>query len=262
MAGAVCVVSLTLLLEACARSPIHEPVTLTLLEEWSTKIFNEAREQELQQFTRETGIRVKLLPSPESAREKLELWQDLLRIGASGPDVYGIDVIWTRILNEYFLDLRPYFGNESPLQFPAITASYSVDNKLVAIAYRADIGLLFYRTDLLRGYGYQTISVNNPDAIRAWRRAARWVGSISPPGVGGYVEADALNVWIAGAAFMRNWPTAFVDSQAAGSPIRNRFDITILPAGKGGLFRNSTTCLMYLDQIPVLPCCVRHSGPA
>jgi len=289
-------VLLSLLLEGCTRPPVHEPVTLTLLEEWTTETFNKARQQELQQFTRETGIQVKLLPSPESAREKLALWQDLLRTGASGPDVYGIDVIWTRILNEYFLDLRPYFGNEIPLQFPAITASYTVDNKLVAIAYRADIGLLFYRTDLLREYGYpepprtwdelemmaariqagerakgkkefwgfvwqggatealtcnalewqasegggqiieadKTISVNNPDAIRAWQRAARWVGSISPPGVSGYVEADALNVWIAGAAFMRNWPTAFVDGQAAGSPIRNKFDITVLPAGKEG----------------------------
>src|ERR1017187_8299725 len=154
MAAAVCIVLLSLLLGSCTRPPVREPVTLTLLEEWTTKTFNEARQQELQQFTGETGIRVKLLPSPESAREKLALWQDLLRTGASGPDVYGIDVIWTRILNEYFLDLKPYFGNEISLQFPAITASYSVDNKLVAIAYRADIGLLFYRTDLLREYGY------------------------------------------------------------------------------------------------------------
>src|SRR5580658_3739289 len=100
IAGAVCMVLLTLLLDGCTRPAVHEPVTLTLLEEWTTKTFNEARQQELQQFTRETGILVKLLPSPESAREKLALWQDLLRTGAAGPDVYGIDVIWTRILNE------------------------------------------------------------------------------------------------------------------------------------------------------------------
>jgi trehalose/maltose transport system substrate-binding protein len=44
-----------------------------------------------------------------------------------------------------------------------------------------------------------------------------------------------MNAWVAGeAAFMRNWPTAYVDSQAAGSPIRNKFDIALLPAGKAG----------------------------
>jgi trehalose/maltose transport system substrate-binding protein len=297
MAGAVCIVLLSLLLEGCTRPSTHEPVTLTFLEEWTTKTLGEGRQQELKQFTRETGIRVKLLPSPESTREKLALWQELLSTGASGPDVYGIDVIWPWILNEDFIDLKPYFASEISGQFPAIAATYTVDNKLVAMAYRADIGLLFYRTDLLRQYGYRaspstwdeletmaariqagerakgknefwgfvwqgaavealtcnalewqasdgggqiieedkTISVNNPHAIRAWQRAARWVGSISPPSVVGYKEWDALNVWVAGdAAFMRSWPTAYVDSQAAGSPIRNDFDITLLPGGKAG----------------------------
>jgi trehalose/maltose transport system substrate-binding protein len=293
----LCIVLLPLLLAGCARQSAHDPVTLTLLEEWTTKTLNEGREQELQQFTRETGIRVKLLPSPESAREKLALWQELLGAGPSGPDVYGIDVIWPRMLNEYFIDLKPYFANEISLHFPAIATTYTVDNKLVALPYTANIGLLYYRTDLLRQYGYrappqswdelesmaariqrgertkgkkefwgfvwqgvaaealtcnalewqvaegggqiieedETISVNNPDVIRAWQRAAHWVGSISPPSVVKYTEWDALNVWVAGdAAFMRNWPTAYVDSQAAGSPIRNKFDITLLPGGKAG----------------------------
>src|SRR6266849_5609605 len=79
----------------------------------------------------------------------------------------------------------------------------------------------------------RTVSVNNPNAIRAWQRAARWVGSISPPSVVGYTEWDAQNVWVAGdAAFMRSWPTAYVDSQSAGSSIRNKFDITLPPGGK------------------------------
>src|SRR6202171_3331955 len=155
MAGPVCTMLLTLLLHGCARPSVHEPVTLTLLDEWSNKTFSEARQQELQQFTRETEIRVSLLPSPESARQRLALWKELLGTGASGPDVYGIDVIWPGILNEYFIDLKPYFANELPLHFPAMAASYTVDNKLVAMAYRADIGLLYYRTDLLRQYGYR-----------------------------------------------------------------------------------------------------------
>ena len=293
----ICAVLFILLLESCTKPPVHEPVTLTLLEEWTNKPNSEAHQQELQQFTRETGIRVNLLPSPESARQKLTLWKELLDAGASGPDVYAIDVIWSRILNPYFIDLKPYFAKENSLQFPAISATYTVDGKIVALAYRADAGLLFYRTDLLRRYGYReppttwdqlermaariqagerakgkkqfwgfvwqgaatealtcnalewqasegggriiepdrTISVNNPQAIRAWQRAARWVGSISPPSVVGYREWDSLNVWVAGdAAFMRNWPSAYADSKAPASPIRNDFDIALLPGGRAG----------------------------
>src|SRR6202171_1741939 len=129
MVRPICIVLLSLLLQGCTRPSVHEPVTLTLLEEWTNKRFSEARQQELQQFTRETGIRVSLLPSPESARQKLALWQELLGTGAAGPDVYGIDVIWPGILNEYFIDLKPYFANEVSLQFPAITAGYTVDHK-------------------------------------------------------------------------------------------------------------------------------------
>src|SRR6266436_8044610 len=152
MVRSICMVLLSLLLESCTRPTAQEPVTLTFLEEWSNKTFSEARQQELQQFTRETGIRVSLLPSPESARQRLVLWQELLGTGASGPDVYGVDVIWPGILSEDFIDLKPYFASEISSQFPAIAASYTVDNKLVAMAYRADIGLLYYRTDLLRQY--------------------------------------------------------------------------------------------------------------
>jgi trehalose/maltose transport system substrate-binding protein len=293
----ICFVLLSLLLEGCTKPSAHEPVTLSFLEEWLDKTFSEARLQELQQFTRETGIRVSLLPSPDSARQRLVLWRELLATGASGPDLYAIDVIWPGMLAEYFVDLKPYFANQVSLQFPAIAAGYTVDNKLVAIAYRADIGLLYYRTDLLRQYGYReppktwdelesmaariqagerakgkkefwgfvwqggadealtcdalewqaaegggriieenhTISINNPQAIRAWQRAARWVGSISPPGVVGYREWDSLNVWVAGdAAFMRHWPSAFLDSQAPGSSIRDKFNAALLPGGKSG----------------------------
>src|SRR5258707_6598838 len=59
------------------------------------------------------------------------------------------------MLSEYSVDLKPYSANEVSLQFPPITAGFTVDNKLVAMAYRADIGLLYYRTDLLRQYGYR-----------------------------------------------------------------------------------------------------------
>lgn len=297
VARPVCIVLFFLLCQGCARPLAHEPVTLTLLGEWSSKAFTETRQLELQQFTRETGIRVTFIPGPESSWQRVLLWRELLKTGAQGPDVYDMDVIWPGTLAEYFLDLKPYFGNEISAQFPATAAAYTLDNKLVAMPYRADIGLLYYRTDLLKEYGYrepprtwddleimaariqagerakgkkqfwgfvwqgaadegltcnalewqaaegggriieedQTISVNNPQVIRAWQRAAHWVGSISPPAVVGYRQWDSANVWIAGnAAFMRHWSPAYVDSRAAGSQVRDRFDVALLPGGKSG----------------------------
>jgi trehalose/maltose transport system substrate-binding protein len=292
------VVLLSLLLGGCTRPSVHAPVTLTLLDwQYTGQPFAKEYAQEFQQFTRETGIQVRFLPSPETPQQRLVVLRKLLGTDASSLDVYGIDVIWPGILNGYSMDLNPYFTSEMSAVFPALAANDTVDGKLVGMPYRADLGLLFYRTDLLQQYGYrgppktwdeletmaariqagerakgnksfwgfvwqgdaaecltcnalewqvsegggriiepdQTISVNNPQAIRAWQRAARWVGSISPPSVIAFKEWDGTNVWTAGnAAFMRNWPQASVESRAASSPIRNKFDVTLLPAGKAG----------------------------
>lgn len=77
-----------------------------------------------------------------------------------------------------------------------------------------------------------TITINNPMAAAAIEKAASWVGTISPPGVTGFAEEDARNMWQAGnAAFMRNWPYAYSLGQGDDSPIRDLFGITALPAG-------------------------------
>src|SRR5208283_4392728 len=114
------IVLLSLLLQGCTRSSKHEPVTLSIVDQqWTTENFHRAELQELEGFTRETGIQVKYLPAPESAGEQLALWRELLASGAAGPDVYGVDVVWPGMLGG------------------------------------AGIGILYYRTDLLQRYGYR-----------------------------------------------------------------------------------------------------------
>ncbi|ADR35964.1 extracellular solute-binding protein family 1 [Oceanithermus profundus DSM 14977] len=76
------------------------------------------------------------------------------------------------------------------------------------------------------------ITVNNPNAAKAIDTAARWVGTIAPPGVTSYQEEEARGVWQAGnAAFMRNWPYAYSLGNSADSPIKGKFDVTVLPKG-------------------------------
>jgi trehalose/maltose transport system substrate-binding protein len=86
----------------------------------------------------------------------------------------------------------------------------------------------------------KTISINNEAAIKAIERAARWVGTISPEGVTTYQEEDARRVFQAGnAAFMRNWPYAYVLGQGGAdgtqeTAIKGKFAVTSLPAGDSG----------------------------
>jgi trehalose/maltose transport system substrate-binding protein len=150
-----CTLFVVIGLESCGP-PAQQPVTLTLLDSrWLDKEFNDWRDQELEQFTRETGIKVTLLPGPEAAIEQLALLRKLLDGGSSTPDVYSIDVIWPGMLAEYFLDLKSALAQEASSHFPALVANDTVNGKLVAMPYHADAGLLFYRTDLLRQYGYR-----------------------------------------------------------------------------------------------------------
>jgi trehalose/maltose transport system substrate-binding protein len=87
----------------------------------------------------------------------------------------------------------------------------------------------------------KTISVNNPKAIEAFERAAGWVGTISPEGVTTYQEEEARRVFQAGnAAFMRNWPYAYVLGQGGAdgtqeTAIKDLFGVTALPGGGAAL---------------------------
>jgi len=154
IAGAVCLLFLGVVLEGCRSSP-RQHVTVTVLDpEWSQPDELPAAEQESQEFTRETGILVKHLPVPETSLSQLGLWRKLLQEGGSAPDVLGIDVIWPGILNEYLIDLKPYAANELSMEDPDLVASYTVNGKVVALPYHPQIGVLSYRVDLLRQYGY------------------------------------------------------------------------------------------------------------
>ena len=83
------------------------------------------------------------------------------------------------------------------------------------------------------------ITINNPNAAKALKTAASWVGTIAPTGVLNYGEEDARGVFQNGkAAFMRNWPYAWSLGNGADSPIKGKIGVSALPSatagGKGG----------------------------
>lgn len=291
----------------CSRKSSHEPTTIAFLDpEWSHDLTqrNVLPDERLQEFTRQTGIEVKHLPTPEPALDQLAMVRELLKSGDSGPDVLGIDVIWPGTLSQDLIDLKPALAAEISSLDPDLVASFTVNGKVVAVPFHSDIGVLFYRKDLLREYGYgappktwdqvekmaakiqqgerakgqkdfwgfvwpgaagealtcnalewqvsegggriieadSTISVNNPDAMRSWQRAAGWIGKISPVSVTSFEEWDAVNAFYTGkAAFFRGWARSyFLSAEAEANPeIRDtskidtrNIGITSIPGGK------------------------------
>jgi trehalose/maltose transport system substrate-binding protein len=137
-----------LLFSAC-RKP-EQPVTITFLDAEGQGIPGDHRmiSNGLQEFTRETGIRVNDLSTPEDNSSKLDLALDLLRSGASSPDLYSVDTIWAGAMGEYLIDLQPYFASETASEDRGLIESYRIQGKLVAIPYNPNVEVLVYRTDL------------------------------------------------------------------------------------------------------------------
>jgi trehalose/maltose transport system substrate-binding protein len=150
----VAIFALGTLLASCGGSS-RERVTLKYPHGWSFRPDELATRAALsQQFTRETGINVRDIPTPESTSDQLELSRRLLKQGGSGADLLGVDPIWSDLLAPDLIDLKSYLAADLSSVALQLLASYTVDGRVVAIPYQLNIGSLEYRTDLLREYGY------------------------------------------------------------------------------------------------------------
>jgi len=97
------------------------------------------------------------LETPDLATDRLGLYIQFLGARSSAVDVYAIDVIWPAIVAEHMVNLTDYVDPGSEFiaqQVPALIDNNTVEDKLVAMPWYVDTGLLYYRTDLLEKYGY------------------------------------------------------------------------------------------------------------
>jgi trehalose/maltose transport system substrate-binding protein len=101
-----------------------------------------------------TGNKVKLVPTPADANERLALYQTLLAAQAKDIDVLQIDVIWPAVLAPHLVDLSAMLSEQDRADhFKVLIDNNTVDGQLVAVPWFVDAGLLYYRQDLLEKYG-------------------------------------------------------------------------------------------------------------
>jgi trehalose/maltose transport system substrate-binding protein len=86
------------------------------------------------------------------------------------------------------------------------------------------------------------LSLHHERTAAAWLRARQWIGTLSPPDVTEQLEDDSLRLWKSGnAAFMRNWPYAYVESMRSDSQVSDRIGVTQMPMGDGPNARHADT---------------------
>jgi len=243
------------------------------------------------------GVKVNVLDTPDMVQDRLGLYLQFFEAKSDKVDVYQIDVIWPGDLAQHFVDLYQYGAYDyAPNHFPAIVENNTVDGKLIGIPWFTDAGVLYYRADLLKKYGYdhppatwdeleemakvvmagekknnpdfwgfvfqgnayegltcdalewiasndggtivnrdEEVTIANENAAEILDKVANWIGTICPEGVLAMDEEGARQAWQAGnALFMRNWPYAYALGNADDSAIKGKFDVSVLPAGKGG----------------------------
>ena len=106
-------------------------------------------------FTRDTGIKVSVVPHPAASDQSYAQLARDFSSKSSSIDVAMIDVVWPGAFAPYLANLKPKLGKQAKLHLRSIVSNDTVGGKLVAMPWFGDYGILYYRTDLLRKYGFK-----------------------------------------------------------------------------------------------------------
>jgi trehalose/maltose transport system substrate-binding protein len=106
-----------------------------------------------EEWAARTGNTVKLVSTPNSSSERLALYQQLLSAHAPDLDVLQIDVVWPGILASHLVDLSATAADLRADFFPQLVRNDTIGGRLVALPWFVDVGLLYYRRDLLDRHG-------------------------------------------------------------------------------------------------------------
>jgi trehalose/maltose transport system substrate-binding protein len=109
-----------------------------------------------QRFTKDTGIKVNVVPHPAASDASYSQLARAFSSKSSSIDVAMIDVVWPGAFAPYLVDLKPKLGKQAKLHAAGIVQNDTVDGHLVAMPWFGDFGILYYRTDLLKKYGYKS----------------------------------------------------------------------------------------------------------
>ncbi len=110
-------------------------------------------EEAARAWATETGHSVRFDIPPDNTDQRYFQYLIGLGDGDAAIDVYQIDVIWPGLLAKHLVDLREHLGEDDIApHHPTIIANNTVAGRLVGMPWYTDVGMLYYRKDLLEKY--------------------------------------------------------------------------------------------------------------
>jgi trehalose/maltose transport system substrate-binding protein len=101
-----------------------------------------------------TGNEAKINKMPALLDDAIPIYQQLLAAKSTDIDVLFLDVIWLGMFKNGLLDLKATIPQaDQDKHFASTLAAAKLDGHLVAMPAYMDVGLMFYRKDLLEKYG-------------------------------------------------------------------------------------------------------------
>jgi trehalose/maltose transport system substrate-binding protein len=246
-------------------------------------------------FTKDTGIKISVVPHPAASDASYAQLARAFSSKSSSIDVAMLDVNWPGAFAPYLVDLKPKLGKQMKQHIKSIVANGTVGGKLVSAPWFSDYGILYYRTDLLKKYGYSgppktwsdlfkmakkiqdgerksnsnfagfvfqgnayegltcnalewvasvgggnfvdggKVTIDNAKARTILDAVRAQIGKTTPQGVTTYQEDQTEHAFDSGdAAFARNWPYQYGIGATAGSKVKGKFSVTVLPHGSAG----------------------------
>ncbi|WP_144079725.1 ABC transporter substrate-binding protein [Candidatus Endolissoclinum faulkneri] len=105
-------------------------------------------------WSKNNGVKVEIIPTPNSSAERMAMYQQILANQSNDIDIMQVDVVWPRLLSAHTIDLHEYDPDAGKGHFREIIQNNTVDDKLLALPWWTELGLLYYRKDLLKKYHF------------------------------------------------------------------------------------------------------------
>lgn len=105
----------------------------------------------IRRYTKATGVDVNI---HEKGPNWQVTYQQLLGSHSSAWDAGMIDVIYPPTFARYLVNLKKPLAKTAALDYKAIVQNDTINKRLVTIPYFSDYGILYYRKDLLKKYGF------------------------------------------------------------------------------------------------------------